>query len=94
MADSPCVFDVEADMAEHEDISSRRPEILALMLRQWDELATQVHPPNLKLDPPSGDTPSGSGDGRNATHEDLDGYCGAVALNGDRVGPWTVSVDL
>eukprot|EP00041_Stephanoeca_diplocostata_P036965 m.1375855 g.1375855 ORF g.1375855 m.1375855 type:complete len:654 (+) comp24961_c0_seq4:97-2058(+) len=42
---APCLYNLNASMTEHEDVADQNPDVLAAMLRRFDELAEEYHPP-------------------------------------------------
>ncbi len=50
-ADKPCLFDIENDVTEHNDISNQNPEIVKSMTQLFHTFDNQYHPP--KNHPPA-----------------------------------------
>lgn len=45
-ANSPCLFDLSIDPTEHYDIAAEQPFLVAALLREWDRLSEEYHPPS------------------------------------------------
>ena len=43
--DKPCLFDIEADVTEHNDISSENPDIVKSMVELFNSFDKEYHPP-------------------------------------------------
>ena len=44
-AAAPCLYDVQTDKTEHEDVAAANPAALAKLLARWSALGTGYHPP-------------------------------------------------
>eukprot|EP01065_Artemidia_motanka_P038521 TRINITY_DN47370_c0_g1_i1.p1 TRINITY_DN47370_c0_g1~~TRINITY_DN47370_c0_g1_i1.p1 ORF type:complete len:551 (+),score=139.19 TRINITY_DN47370_c0_g1_i1:50-1654(+) len=41
----PCLFDVDADPTEHDDVAKQNPDVVSNMLERWHSLENEYHPP-------------------------------------------------
>jgi len=70
----PCLFNLQTDLEEHEDVAASHPEVVQDLLAEFGRLEDEYHP-NITCD-----LCVGPGD--------VDGYCQYVAANNEFLGPW------